>query len=117
MSAQDAKDSLRLAWTMSTDAPWPFEGEFKFHPIRRWRFDWASPAIKLAVELEGVTHYGPSIGRHQTAKGLEADAEKYNAAIQLGWRVLRYTQRQVKADPQGVIDQILEVAALTTGAQ
>ena len=24
--------------------------EFKFHPVRRWRFDYAIPEIKLAVE-------------------------------------------------------------------
>lgn len=58
-------------------------GELEFHPTRGWRFDWAFPAIKLAVEVEGF-------GRHQTYTGYRGDCEKYNAALLHGWRVLRF---------------------------
>ena len=57
--------------------------EHVFHPTRGWRFDFAWPELKLAVELDGR-------GRHQTVKGTRGDCEKLNAAVILGWRVLRY---------------------------
>lgn len=107
----DKKESLRTAWNIITSgAEWPFVAEFRFHPVRRWRFDWADPPRKIAVEVEGITHYGPAIGRHQSASGIEGDMEKYNAAIVIGWAVLRYSQRMIKDDPHSIIQQILEVA-------
>lgn len=72
--------------------------EYRFHRTRRWRFDFAWPDKKIAVEVEGITRYGKNangsirLGRHQTAKGFKGDCEKYNAAIFEGWRVLRYPQ-------------------------
>lgn len=106
----DKKDSLRNAWHLVTNKPWPFEPEHKFHPERRWRFDWACSELRLALELDGVTYFGKSLGGHQTAKGIEGDLEKRNAAVELGWVVLHYTQRQVEKDPVGTIEQVLRVA-------
>jgi very-short-patch-repair endonuclease len=60
--------------------------EFRFAPDRRWRFDFAWPEIKLAVEVEGGIWTN---GRHNRGKGMEADMTKYNRATVLGWRVLR----------------------------
>lgn len=60
--------------------------EHQFHPSRKWRFDLAFPAEKLAVEVEGGVWSG---GRHTTGAGFIADCEKYNAAVLLGWRLLR----------------------------
>lgn len=71
-----------------------FEREFKFHPERRWKFDFALPAQKLAVEIEGGIY---SNGRHTRPEGFAADMEKYNAAAMMGWRVLRYTTEMVKS--------------------
>ena len=67
--------------------------EFRFHPTRRWRFDFAFEKIKLAVEVEGGTWSG---GRHTTGSGFEKDCEKYAEALILGWRVLRLTSTMVK---------------------
>jgi very-short-patch-repair endonuclease len=66
------------------------EREYRFHPTRKWRFDFAFPDRKLAIEIEGGNG-----GRHQRMGGFTADCEKYNAASLLGWRVLRYTTRMV----------------------
>ena len=68
--------------------------EYRFHPVRRWRFDFAWPGKQVAVEVEGVTKWG-AIGRHQSAGGYAKDCEKYNAAAELGWRVFRYTQDMI----------------------
>ena len=60
--------------------------EHKFHPIRKWRFDYAIPEHKIAIEVEGGVWTG---GRHTSPKGFLGDIEKYNAATVMGWRVLR----------------------------
>lgn len=70
-----------------------FETEYRFHPVRRWRFDFAMPDKMLAVEIEGGLHQN---GRHNRAAGYMADMEKYNAAVALGWRVLRFTPQQAR---------------------
>jgi hypothetical protein len=62
--------------------------EFKFDEVRRFRFDWAIPSLKLAIEYEGVFSQK---SRHTTVNGFSEDCVKYNLAVSLGWRVLRYT--------------------------
>lgn len=70
------------------------EREARFHPTRRWRFDFLWRDLMLAVECEGGIH---SHGRHVRASGFTADCEKYNAATLAGWRVLRYTARMIES--------------------
>lgn len=60
--------------------------EFQFEPARRWRFDYAWPEAKVALEVEGGIWTG---GRHTSAKGFSRDMAKYNHAVTLGWGVLR----------------------------
>ena len=81
------------------------EPEFRFHPVRRWKFDRAWPDIMLAVECEGLNPRGKS--RHLTIKGFTEDCVKYNEAAMLGWTVLRFTGNQVK---DGYAIQTLERA-------
>src|SRR5690606_7227576 len=64
------------------------EEEFKFHPERKWRFDFAIPELKAAIEYEGLNS---KKSRHTTLKGYSGDSTKYNEAQRLGWVVLRYT--------------------------
>jgi len=67
--------------------------EYKFHPTRRWRFDYAIPDIRLAVEYDGHGGFvkAGGVSRHGSITGMTQDAEKYNAALGCGWRVLRFT--------------------------
>jgi very-short-patch-repair endonuclease len=62
--------------------------ELRFHPVRRWRFDYAIPSHKIAIEVEGGVW---TQGRHTRPKGFLGDMEKYNTATALGWRILRVT--------------------------
>ena len=62
--------------------------EYKFHPTRRWRFDYAIPEHKIALEVEGGVWTG---GRHTSPKGFLGDIEKYNTATLMSWRVFRTT--------------------------
>ena len=68
-----------------------FVQEYRFHPERRWRFDWADPERKVAIEIEGGVW---TRGRHVRPIGYERDAEKYNEAAIAGWIVLRYSTGQ-----------------------
>ena len=68
--------------------------EYRFHPSRRWRFDFAWPIYKVAVEVDGGIY---SRGRHVRGSGFERDAEKRNAAVIAGWRVLHFTPRMVRS--------------------
>lgn len=82
---------------------WKPETEYSFHPRRRWRFDlcYPDPAILLAIEIEGS-------GRHGTDKGQRSDCEKYNAALESGWRLLRYpaSSISVKMRRERIVEQI-----------
>lgn len=67
--------------------------EYKFHPSRKWKFDFAFPDRMVAVEIEGGVWTG---GRHTRGSGFIADMEKYNAAASLGWFVFRFDGGAVK---------------------
>ena len=62
------------------------EQEYRFHPVRRFRFDYAWPASLVALEIEGGVWTG---GRHVHPSGYLRDMVKYNLAASMGWRVLR----------------------------
>jgi very-short-patch-repair endonuclease len=68
------------------------EPEYQFHPSRKWRFDFAFPDEKVAIECEGGTWTN---GRHTRGSGFQKDLEKYNQAALLGWTVLRFTGRMI----------------------
>ena len=63
--------------------------EHQFDDQRGWRFDFAWPSLRIAVEIDGFG-YG-----HQAQQHMAADNEKANAAVAKGWRVLRYNSRQL----------------------
>jgi hypothetical protein len=67
--------------------------EYRFTEDRMWRFDWCIPALKLAIEYEGLMS---EKSRHTTRKGFTGDADKYNRAASDGWRVLRFTAMNYK---------------------
>lgn len=68
--------------------------EHRFHPSRRWRFDLAWPAQRVAVEVDGGTFSG---GRHARGAGIRGDAEKFSEAAAMGWRVLRVLPEHVES--------------------
>jgi len=69
-----------------------YSAEYRFHPVRKWRFDFAWPKLKIAVEIDGGTW---ASGRHTRGGGYEKDCEKLNAAALLGWFVFRFTGAMV----------------------
>jgi very-short-patch-repair endonuclease len=84
-----------------------FEEEYRFHPIRKFRFDFAviTKGVKVAIEYEGV--FGGAKSRHTSVIGYSADCEKYNLATTMGWKVLRYTSMNntnVLKDLKAILD-------------
>ena len=69
-----------------------YERELMLIPKRRFRFDFLLAQFALVIEVEGGTWSG---GRHTTGAGFRSDCFKYNAALELGYRVLRYTTDMV----------------------
>ncbi len=92
---QRSRKSKGLDWLEMNIAYWcnekslSLEKEHRFCQDRSWRFDFAIPSLKLAVEFEGGVFYHNS--GHKTAKHYTKDTEKYNRAASMGWKVLRYT--------------------------
>lgn len=83
--------SIFLALLRDAGIPPPV-AEYRFDAVRRWRFDYAWPALKLAVERDGGAFIG---GRHTRGVGFIKDMEKGNAAVIQGWRVLHFTPQQL----------------------
>jgi hypothetical protein len=70
------------------------ELEYKFHPVRKWRFDYFFPDKKLAVEFEGGVFVG---GGHTRGLIYGKNCEKYNEAAIMGIKVLRFTAPMVRS--------------------
>lgn len=82
---------LFFAFVGQAKLPMPVR-EYRFAPPRKWRFDYAWPDLKIALEVEGGVW---TRGRHTRGAGFLKDVEKYNAAASLGWLVLRCTPNQL----------------------
>jgi len=89
---------------MVLGGPENYEREYRFHATRRWRFDIAWPALRIAIELEGGTW---TYGAHTRGNGYAEDCEKYNAAVLAGWAVFRLTSDMV-ADAPTHLDPIIK---------
>ena len=111
------------------DLPSP-QPEFRFHESRKWRFDFAWPDHKVAVELEGGVYGKPiychncgvkqrarkkdgSLGKvimlgggHTRFHRFLSDKEKYNTAASMGWVVLRFVREDILGDPFDTVEQV-----------
>jgi len=90
--SQKTKAIEWLEWNLmywSNEKALIMEKEHQFCKDRGWRFDFAWPSIKLALEYEGGI-FMPRSG-HNTPKTYTKDTEKYNKSAILGWRVIRVT--------------------------
>jgi hypothetical protein len=87
-----------LFWQIrAAGLPYPIR-EFRFHPERRWRFDYAWPGAWLAVEVEGGVW---TRGRHLRGAGFIRDCEKY-AEVKRENRQLRQRITALEAENQAL---------------
>jgi very-short-patch-repair endonuclease len=104
---QRLEDAFLAAWEAFAGTRWPPpEREHKFHPERRWRFDFAWPQIGLAIEIQGGTFVG---GRHSRGPAQHSEYDKHNAAVALGWRVLTFDAKHLsKANINDALELVEE---------
>jgi len=95
------------AWVR--DLPEPIFNK-TFHPVRKWRFDFQWPAYRVAVEVDGgIFSKGKKRLNHASGPGIQADHEKRNAALELGWRVLVFTSQDLFQRPLETIQQVAKL--------
>jgi hypothetical protein len=70
---------------------WP---EFYFSTERAYRFDYAIPEYKIAIEQEGGIHMKGNSG-HSSGTGIQRDMDKNNLALSQGWVIIRRTPDQI----------------------
>lgn len=78
------------------------ETEYLFDPTRRWKFDFAWPVERVAVEIHGGVYKNDKQdsskrGRHTRGKGFINDREKMNEAQLQGWIVLEICSDTIDA--------------------
>ena len=104
------KSGLFLHYWNLTGGQLQPDPEYKFLPLRRFRFDWAFPVYRVAVEVDGGV-WLPHGGRHGTDK----DREKLNLAAANGWLVLRFSPEMLNGDPEGCCEMVRD--ALTNAKE
>ena len=72
--------------------------EFRFHPVRKWRADFAHLPSRTLIEIEGGIYVN---GRHNRAGGFAADLKKFLEAALAGWRVVRLGPNELTANYVG----------------
>ena len=80
------------------------EREFKFHPERKWRFDFAWPEADMAVEIDGGGWM-----RHGGRHARSSDYLKRNQATMRGWRVLYFTKDMIEKNVEGCVSLALSL--------
>ena len=101
-------------WHLEPGRPEP-EREHRFHAKRKWRFDFAWPAHRVAVEIHGGTYQRARTG-HTTGTGHQRDCEKSNAAQLAGWTVLAYTAKDLRQRPLQIVDEVVQALKGATDA-
>lgn len=86
------------------------EREFRFHPVRKWRADFAHLPSRTLIEIEGGIYVN---GRHNRGAGFAADLEKYLEASLDGWRVVRLGPEELTIDHLERLIRLIHGTALT----
>lgn len=94
---------FEMLWR-ALDGP-PLEKEFRFHPIRRWRADFAHLESRTLIEIEGGIYIN---GRHNRGAGFAADLEKYLEASLAGWCVIRLGPDELTSDHIGRLVRLVQ---------
>lgn len=89
--AQEKKLTLDTVAHLSGLPGWVTE--HRFHPVRKWRLDYAWPEMKIALEVHGGVRSG---GRHTRGTGFTNDREKMNTAASMGWIIIEATADQIR---------------------
>ena len=89
-------DAERVLWRALREISLPHKVR-RQHPIGRYVADFAIPACKLVIEIDGGQH----------ADAVEADARRTQELSAKGYRVIRFWKNEVLGNLDGVLQTIV----------
>jgi hypothetical protein len=95
---------LKLWVAFAPSKPLP-QRQFLFHETRKWRFDFAWPQYKVAVEIDGGVYQRKATG-HRSISGVVNQMAKLNAAQIVGWKVLRFHADDLDKTPEDTVKMV-----------
>lgn len=90
----------KLGGALDLRFPGRMQREYRPLETRRFRIDFAFPAEKVAIEFDGYRYHGFS------KNGFKQGLERQNILVCHGWRVLRYTLKDVRDQMDRVMSEI-----------
>lgn len=96
----DKSSLFANAWRLTGDPRKPV-AEYRFHPVRKFRFDFCFVDEKVSIEVDGGS-WSPNGGRHAR----DSDKVKQNLAAEMGYRVFHFSPEMLKMDPLGLAEQV-----------
>jgi very-short-patch-repair endonuclease len=102
---RNSTDAERILWSELRDHRLAGAGFRRQVPIENYVADFICHAAKLVIELDG--------GQHFSSHGEQADAKRSAALEARGFRVLRFSNRDVMTNRAGVLETI--AAAVVEG--
>ena len=88
-------DAECVLWALLRDRSVTGERFRRQHPIQGYVVDFVCPRRALVVELDGPIHDDPSVRSY--------DEERTVVLERLGYRVIRFLNEEVAADPDAVV--------------
>lgn len=106
---------MRLRERFGADVPHvlQLDPEFQFDACVQWRIDFALPAMRVMIEIDGGTWSEERTG-HNWGPGLTNDHVKQNAATRQGWRPFRLSSDMLTDEH---VQPIFDFAAGQVGAE
>lgn len=96
--------SIFKACCRAAGLPVPVD-EYQFHETRKWRFDFAWPVQKVALEIDGGNFIG---GAHVNGARIRKTHEKENEAQAMGWRIFHtMPESALKSETMGFLQRAL----------
>jgi len=77
------------------------------HPIDKFIVDFYCAQAKLCIELDGDTHFEPSQQEYDLARTAYLEA--------LGYKIIRFSNQDVRYNLQSVVDEIVRKIKTLTG--
>jgi very-short-patch-repair endonuclease len=102
-----AEDTLAQALTLCGPPLSEYEREYQYALPRKFRADFAWPAVSLLVEVQGGIYSGQA---HGSISGILRDNERLNAATLAGFTVLRFTPDDIEDEQLGETLATIEAA-------
>ena len=79
--------------------------EYRFHPKRKFRLDFAHIPSKVGIEIQGAIW---TLGAHSSGAGLQRDYEKMLVAAACGWQILPISAADINESTLKLVKKIID---------